>query len=89
MVIANHFGRITIEKGLKRGFDLKTQIHSYKKFMDTIYKRKFNCYKLRATDLDLYFYSFFALIKLKQIINPYNDVIILKIKGKRVVPPTF
>ena len=83
-ILMNHFGKTTIEKGLRRGFNIEQQIHYYKKFINTIYKRKINCYKIRSSDLDLYFASFFVLMKLKQIDNPYNDIIILKIKNKKI-----
>ena len=50
-------------QALKDNINIKVQIKNYKLFCDNIHKQKFNCYKLRASDLIMYLTCYLCLTK--------------------------
>lgn len=64
--------------GFKKNMNIKHQIKFFKNFLDQIYQRKMNSYKIRHSDLLMFRDVAFALYKY----NAYNvnDIIVLKNK---------
>lgn len=68
-----------IMDGFKKKMKIKNQIKFFKNFLEQIYKRKTNSYKIRHSDLLMFRDVAFALYKYNEY--DINDIIILKNKN--------
>jgi len=80
--LCTKFATPCLKKGLHKGYSLEFQSKYYKRFMRELEREKFNCYKIKKTEIDLYLVCYLSLYKLKKIKQPLTDLIILKIKKK-------
>jgi hypothetical protein len=74
----------------KKGLSIKEQIIILNKFCDKIAQMKFDCYRVRMSDLILFMRTALCLFRYNE--KSWNDFIILKIKNKnkkykRVIDP--
>jgi hypothetical protein len=82
MKLYNQLAKPCLVNALRKGFSLEFQAENYERYMKNIQKRKFDCYKIRRTDIELYLCCYLALYKMKKL-KSYNDMMILKIKKKK------
>lgn len=71
-------GEFLILDAFKKKISIDEQIKFYKNYINTIYRQKRDCYKIRASDLLLFRDVFLALYKFNEINS--EDIIILKNK---------
>tara|TARA_R100000734_G_C3209492_1_gene25178 strand:- start:100 stop:474 length:375 start_codon:yes stop_codon:yes gene_type:complete len=64
----------------RRGVSIQQQIKHLTKFCDKIAEMKFNCYKVKMSDLILFMRIALCLFRYNQ--KSFDDFIILKIKNK-------
>jgi len=76
--IYNEMGKKLVMDGLRNNISIDKQIETYKKGIETIHKRKQDCYKVRATDYLMVLSCVMSLIKFRQF--DLDNVIILKNK---------
>ena len=65
----------------RRGVSIERQIKNLTKFCDKIAEMKFNCYKVKMSDLILFMNTALCLFRYNQ--KSFDDFIILKIKKKK------
>ena len=65
----------------RRGISIERQIKNLTKFCDKIAQMKFDCYKVKMSDLILFMNTALCLFRYNQ--KSFDDFIILKIKNKK------
>ena len=58
-----------LDSMIKKNINIKFQLTSYRIFCDKIYERKKNKQPIRRSDHEMFLFSLFALLKLKDIDN--------------------
>lgn len=79
--LINEYTQKFLVNAFRQGVSIQNQISNLTKFCDKIAEMKFNCYKVKMSDLILFMNA--ALCLFRYNIKSWNDFIILKIKNKK------
>jgi len=84
--LVKKYGNRAIVDGLKRDMSIDKQIKFYNVFIESLYKHKINCYKIRNSDHKLNLCSFLALYKLNKLKNDdENGIFIVRHKKNKMI----
>jgi len=79
--LINEYTQKFLVGAFRQGVSIKNQISNLTKFCDKIAEMKFNCYKVKMSDLILFMNAALCLFRYNK--KSWNDFIILKIKNKK------